>query len=157
MAYLVHLAVFISTTSILAVGLNLVVGYTGLLSVTHAAFYGIGAYTAAIFMTSLGVNFFLALLIAVVLTAICALLIGFVLSKFKGDYFALGSFGFNIIVFSIFLNAQGLTRGPLGIPGIDRPNLFGLSFSDNLSFLILVALTTVAIFYISKFITESSF
>ena len=157
MAYLVHLAVFISTTSILAVGLNLVVGYTGLLSVTHAAFYGIGAYTAAIFMTSLGVNFFLALLIAVVLTAICALLIGFVLSKFKGDYFALGSFGFNIIVYSIFLNAQGLTRGPLGIPGIPRPEIFGFVFKSNISYLILCVVFLIIVYFVAKWVVNSSF
>ena len=157
MAYLVHLAVFISTTSILAVGLNLVVGYTGLLSVTHAAFYGIGAYTPAIFMTSLWVNFFLALLIAVVLTAICALLIGFVLSKFKGDYFALGSFGFNIIVYSIFLNAQGLTRGPLGIPGIPRPEIFGFVFKSNISYLILCVVFLIIVYFVAKWVVNSSF
>ena len=86
-----------------------------------------------------------------------SLLIGYVLSKFKGDYYALGSFGFNVIVYSIFLNYQDLTRGPLGIPGIDRPNLFGFSFSDNLPFLVLVAIFATLIFFISKFIADSSF
>ena len=84
-------------------------------------------------------------------------MVGYVLSKFKGDYYALGSFGFNVIVYSIFLNAQDLTRGPLGIPGIRRPEIFGFSFSDNLLFLILVTLAALGIFYISKFITDSSF
>ena len=157
MEYLIHLAILGSIYVILGLSLNLVVGYTGLLSITQAAFYGIGAYATAILISSYNVNFFLSVVFGIVITAVISLLIGYVLSKFKGDYYALGSFGFNTIVFSIFLNWQGLTRGPLGIPGIDRPNLFGFSFSDNLSFLILVALVAVIIFYISKLITSSSF
>ena len=99
----------------------------------------------------------MALLIAVVLTAICALLIGFVLSKFKGDYFALGSFGFNIIVYSIFLNAQGLTRGPLGIPGIPRPEIFGFVFKSNISYLILCVVFLIIVYFVAKWVVNSSF
>ena len=157
MEYLIHLAILVSIYAMLGISLNLVVGYTGLLSITQAAFYGIGAYTTAILLTRYDINFFLSVGFGILITGVASFLIGYVLSKFKGDYYALGSFGFNVIVFSIFLNYQDLTRGPLGIPGIDRPNLFGFSFSDNLPFLILVALTAVAIFYISKFITSSSF
>jgi branched-chain amino acid transport system permease protein len=157
MEYLIHLAILGSIYVILGLSLNLVVGYTGLLSITQAAFYGIGAYTTAILLTVYDVNFFIALIIGCVITAGVSLLIGNVLSKFKGDYYALGSFGFNIIVFSIFLNAQELTRGPLGIPGISRPELFGFSFSNNLWFLLLAALAAVVAFFISQFITESSF
>ena len=58
MDYLIHLAIFVSIYAILALSLNLVVGFTGLLSVTHAAFYGIGAYAVAILSVSFGMNFF---------------------------------------------------------------------------------------------------
>jgi branched-chain amino acid transport system permease protein len=136
----------------------LVVGYTGLLSITQAAFYGIGAYMTAILMTSaLHINFFLALILGMIVSGLLSLLIGFVLSKFKDDYYALGSFGFNVIIYSIFLNWQSLTRGPLGIPGIPRPNLFGYIFSDNISFLILSVIFLVIIYFVSQFITNSSF
>lgn len=157
MEYLIHLAILGGIYAILGLSLNLVVGYTGLLSITQAAFYGIGAYVTAILLTSYDVNFFLSLILGVLITGIISLFIGFVLSKFKGDYYALGSFGFNVIVYSIFLNAQGLTRGPLGIPGIDRPSLFGFSFSENFTFLLLVVAISVVIFYLSSFITKSSF
>ena len=157
MEYLIHLAILGSIYTILAISLNLVVGYTGLLSITQAAFYGIGAYVTAILLTTYDINFFISIVLGALITAAVSLLIGYVLSKFKGDYYALGSFGFNVIVYSIFLNSQSLTRGPLGIPGIDRPNLFGLSFSDNFSFLILVAISAVLIFLIAKFISNSSF
>ncbi|NIA18440.1 MAG: branched-chain amino acid ABC transporter permease [Actinobacteria bacterium] len=157
MEYLIHLAILFSIYAILGISLNLVVGYTGLLSVTHAAFYGIGAYATAILLTTSGVNFFVSIIFGIILTAIISFLIGIVLSKFKGDYYALGSFGFNIIVFSIFLNWQELTRGPLGIPGISKPELFGIDFSSNLSFLILSSLFLALIYFISKFIVNSSF
>ena len=123
MEYFIHLGVLFVIYAGLAMSLDLIVGYTGLLSVTHAAFYGIGAYTTAILMTVYGVNFFPALLVGIVVASVLALLIGLVMSRFKDDYYALVSFGFNIIVFSIFLNWQDVTRGPLGIPGIGKPML----------------------------------
>ena len=135
--------------------LNLVVGYSGLLSDTHAAFYGVGAYTAAILLTTYGFSFLPALVIAVLVTGVVSFLIGLVLSRFGGDYYALGSFGFNIIVFSIFLNWQSVTSGPLGIPGIPRPEIFGLSFSDNTTFLGLVAVLALLTYLCAQFITSS--
>ncbi len=156
MDYFIHIAILIGIYSILALSLNLVVGYTGLLSVTQAAFYGIGAYVTAILLTSFGINFFLSVLAGMVITGVLSFAIGFVLSKFNGD-FALGSFGFNIIVFSIFLNWQSLTRGPLGIPGIAKPVLLGLDFGNNSVFLVLVAVFLLIVYLVSEFITSSSF
>ncbi len=157
MEYIVHLIILIGIYGILGLSLNLIVGYTGLLSVTQAAFYGIGAYATAILMTSLGLNFFLALILGIAITIVCSFLIGFVLSKFRGDYYALGSFGFNIIIYSIFLNWQDLTRGPLGIPGIKRPEIFGLNLTSNISFLVLVIIFLVGVYLLSRFIINSSF
>ena len=111
MDYIFHLATLSSIFAILAIGLNLVMGYTGLLSVCHAAFYGIGAYASAILMRSQGMNFFIAMGLGVVISVIVALLIGLVLSKFDGDYYALASLGFYVIVFGIMLNWEELTRG----------------------------------------------
>ena len=111
MEYLIHLAILFAIYGILGISLNLVVGYTGLLSVTHAAFYGIGAYATAILLTSFGINFFISVIVAIIISSIAALLIGLILSKFDDDYYALASFGFNIIIFSVFLNWQELTRG----------------------------------------------
>ena len=157
MEYLIHLAVLVAIYAILGVSLNLVVGYTGLLSVTHAAFYGIGAYTTALILTRTGLDFFVSVGLGVILVAIISLAIGVILSKFKDDYYALGSLGFNIIVFSILLNWQNLTRGPLGIPGIPRPILFGMKFSSNIAFLVLSILFFLIIYFISRFIVNSSF
>lgn len=157
MEYLTHLAILASTFAILALSLNLVVGYTGLLSVTHAAFFGLGAYTTAILGTRYGINFFVTVLLGIGIAMILGILIGRVLSKFRGDFVALGSVGFNIIVYSVFLNWQELTRGPLGIPGIKRPELFGFSFSENLWFLLLTVLAALLIYGVCRFIERSSF
>ena len=157
MEYFIHLAILFAIYSILGISLNLVVGYAGLPSMCHAAFFGIGAYASAILMTVFGMNFFLSVIFGIFFAAIISFLIGIVLSKFDNDYYALASFGFNIIIFSVFLNWQSLTRGPLGIPGIARPGLFGVDFSSNLSFLILVLLFLILIYFVSRFITRSPF
>ncbi len=160
MEYLIHIAILIAIYGILGLSLNLIVGYAGLISVTQAAFYGIGAYVTAILLTTAagnGMSFFFVLWLGMIVTAIISLLIGYVLSKFKDDYFALGSFGFNIIIYSIFLNWQSLTRGPLGIPGIPRPSFFGFTFSSNISFLILSAIILGLVYLVCAYITRSSF
>ena len=157
MDYLTHLGILFAIYAILGISLNLVVGYTGLLSMTHAAFYGIGAYVTAIFLTQFCINFFLSVILGIAIAGIISLFIGVVLSRFKNDYYALASFGFNIIFFSIFLNWQSLTKGSLGIPGIAKPSLFGIDFSSNLSFLILSLVILFLIYLISRFIVNSSF
>lgn len=161
MEYLIHLAILVGIYAILGLSLNLVVGFTGLLSVTQAAFYGLGAYASAILLTTYGLNFFLALALGMLLAAFASLLIGFVLSKFRGDYYALGSFGFNIIIYSVFLNWQSVTRGPLGIPGIPRPSLeignWKLEFTSNLSFLFLTFIFLLLTFLLCRWLTTSSF
>ena len=157
MEYLIHLAILVGIYATLGISLNLVVGYTGLLSITQAAFYGIGSYATAILLTGFGMNFFLSVIIGIAITIVVSFAIGFVLSRFRGDFFALGSFGFNIIIYSIFLNWQDLTRGPLGIPGIARPKLFGFALTENFHFLILVAVIVTIIYLISRYIVNSSF
>lgn len=157
MEYLIHLAILSAIYAILAISLNLVIGYTGLLSVTHAAFYGVGAYVTAIFLTSFGINFFLSVAIGVAISCVVALVSGIILSRFRDDYYALASFGLNVIIYSVFLNWQSVTRGPLGIPGIARPSILGSYLSSNTWFLVLSIVVLAAVYFLSHFITSSSF
>lgn len=142
---------------ILALSLNLVVGYTGLLSITHAAFYGIGAYAVAILSTTYHLNFFVAMLIGIMVATLTALALGVVLGKFRDDYYALVSFGFNIIAYSIFINWTNLTRGPLGIPGIRRPEIFDWVLRSNFYFLILCVLLVALVYFIVNRVTRCPF
>ena len=122
MNYLFHLLIMIEIYTILALSLNLVVGYIGLLSLSHAAFYGLGAYASTLLMTNVGFNFFPAIVFAIIITAVFSLCISYPALKLRGGYFAISSFAFQIIVFGILYNWVGLTRGPYGIAGIPRPN-----------------------------------
>ncbi len=157
MEYLIHLAILFAIYVPLAVSLNLVVGYTGLLSVTHAAFYGVGAYATTLLMVNFGWSFIPAVIVAMLFSGLLATIFGLILSRFRDDYYALVSFGFNIIVYSILLNWESLTRGPLGIPGIPRPEMFGFVFGSNFSFLLLSLALALGIYLISTGIVHSSF
>lgn len=156
MEYLIHIAILASIYGILGLSLNLIVGETGLLSVAHAAFFGIGAYAAALLMTVVGLNFFLAAILGIVFTGLIAAAIGIVFSQLSGVYYAFASLGFNVIAYNVFLNWQSVTRGPIGIPGIPRPSIFGVHLIENAAYLILVVIALVFTYWVCSFITRSS-
>ncbi|TSC86967.1 MAG: Uncharacterized protein G01um10148_72 [Parcubacteria group bacterium Gr01-1014_8] len=157
MEYLVHIAVLICIYGILGLSLNLAVGQAGLLSVTHAAFYGIGAYVVALLLIAVGLNFFIAVPIAMILAGVVALAVGVVFSRLREVYYVFGTLGFNIIAYSVFLNWDSVTRGPLGIPGIPRPEIFGFRFGENEFFLILATIFLAITYAVCQFVTSSSF
>ncbi|MBI3589055.1 MAG: branched-chain amino acid ABC transporter permease [Candidatus Liptonbacteria bacterium] len=157
MAYLIHLLILFAIYGILGLSLNLVMGYTGLLSVTHGAFFGIGAYATAILMTHAGLNFFVALIVGLVLSGVVSFIIGAILSRLSGDYFVLGTVGLNYLIVTVLINWSDLTRGPLGIAGIHKPHFFGLSFSDTPAFLVLSLIFLALTFLVARFVVNSSF
>jgi branched-chain amino acid transport system permease protein len=155
-AYLIHLLILIGIYLILAISLQLSVGFTGLLNLGHIAFYAIGAYTSALLALN-GFPFWFCFLSAGILAMIFGFLLSFPTNKLKGDYLALATMGFSFVVYAVLLNWTSLTRGPLGLPGIPKPKILGISFSDNLSFLILVAIISLISYLIIKRITISPF
>jgi branched-chain amino acid transport system permease protein len=136
MTYIWHILILISLYSVLSMSLNITAGYTGLLSLCHAAFYGIGAYTTTILMIDRGWSFIPALVIASLLTSVLSLVIAIPALRLKGDYFVLGTWGFQIIVYSVIYNWMGLTRGPFGISEIPAPRIFGFQINSSLRYLI---------------------
>jgi len=155
-AYIIHLLILIGIYLILAISLQLALGFNGLLNLGHIAFFGIGAYTSALLALN-GTPFFICFIAA----GIIAMIFGFILSiptnKLKGDYLALATMGFTFVIYAILLNWTKLTRGPLGLPGIPRPSLFGLVFSSNFSFLILTAVIAIVSYFIIYRIIKSPF
>lgn len=139
MNYLWHILNMIGIYAILAASLNLVAGYTGLLSLCHAAFYGLGAYITTLLMVCAGLNFFWAMGCAVLLTAISSLLIAVPSLRLRGDYFVLATLGFQIIVSSVLYNCVALTRGPYGISGIPVPKVFDLEINSVSLFFLFTA------------------
>lgn len=142
MDYLFHILIMINIYMILTLSLNIALGYTGLLSLCHAAFYGIGAYITTLLMVFVGMAFIPAAILAVIGTMIFSLIIGVPSLRLRGDYFILATLGFQIIVFVILNNWTGLTRGQFGIPGIPRPEIFGWKTNTLTDFFILSAIIT---------------
>ncbi|MDX1922290.1 MAG: high-affinity branched-chain amino acid ABC transporter permease LivM [Alphaproteobacteria bacterium] len=126
--YVLDVVTLILTYMVLAYGLNLVVGLTGLLDLGFAAFYGLGAYAFALLALQLGLNFWVALPLASIIAGVAAFLIGITVLRLRGDYFAVVTLGFAEILRIVLLNWVSLTGGPNGINGVPRPSLFGLSF-----------------------------
>jgi branched-chain amino acid transport system permease protein len=155
-AYLIHLAIIIGIYSVLALSLQLALGYTGLLNMGHIAFFAIGAYTSAL-LTLNGVPFIIAFFLAGIISAFFGFLISIATNKFKGDYLAIATLAFTFVIYSVALNWTSLTRGPLGLPGIPKPSVFGIDFSSNLSFLVLTAFVALAVYLIIKRIVDSPF
>lgn len=124
-AYIMQLVINILIYTILAMGLNLLTGFTGILSLGHAAFFGIGAYTAAILNTRLDLPFIVTLVCAIIVAGIFGAILAIPALRVKGSYLVLLTIGFGEVVRLLLVNWIDLTRGPSGIVGIDYPD-FGL-------------------------------
>jgi len=114
---------------ILGLGLNVVVGLSGLLVLGYGGFYAIGAYTFAMLNQYYGLGFWTCLPIAGLMAAAAGFLLGFPVLRLRGDYLAIVTLGFGEIVRILLLNNTSLTGGPNGISQIPKPTLFGLEFS----------------------------
>ena len=137
MNYVVLLLTGLCIYAILTLSLNLLVGYTGIPSFAHGAFFGIGAYMVALAMVRLGVPFLLAVLLAVIGTGVVAALVGVPALRLGGDYFFLACFAIIFIVTRILFNWQDVTNGPYGVYGIPKPSFFGATVGSGLPFLLL--------------------
>jgi branched-chain amino acid transport system permease protein len=129
-------------------GLNLTVGYAGQISLGQAAFFGIGAYTAAILMTKLGLSFWVVLPMAAIVCFVVGLIVGFPALRVQHHYLAFATLGFNVLVFLVIRNEEWLTGGTFGISSIPRPSLFGVALDKAIPYyyLTLVSLVVLAAF-----------
>lgn len=157
MEYFLHIIILIGIYVILSVSLNLLVGYSGLLSIAHAAFYGVGAYVAALMAINLQSSFLLNLICAVFISGILGVLVGFPSLRIHDDYFAIATFGFQVITFSILNNWVSFTGGPMGLPGIPQANLFGWALETQLDYLFLLSIFCFIVVWISHRIAHSPF
>ncbi|PIJ90544.1 high-affinity branched-chain amino acid ABC transporter permease LivM [Erwinia sp. OLFS4] len=117
----------------LGLGLNVVVGLSGLLVLGYGGFYAIGAYTFALLNHYFGLGFWQCLPLAGLLSALFGLLLGYPVLRLRGDYLAIVTLGFGEIVRILLLNNTALTGGPNGIAQIPKPTLFGLEFGRRVS------------------------
>lgn len=120
--------------AIIAVGLNLLMGYAGQISLGHAAFYGLAAYTSAIATSTFMLPIWAGGLIALALVCVVAFLIGIPTLKLSGHYLGMATLGFGVIVFIVLNESVELTGGPSGFVGIPRLELFGYTFASDISY-----------------------
>ena len=137
-AYYLRILIYIGIYTILALSLNLINGYTGLFSIGHAAFYGIGAYSSALLTLRLGIPFIAALPLSGLIAGLFGFLMGIPTLRLSGIFLTLATLGFNIIYVLLMVNLEGLTRGPLGIAGIPTPKILSYSFSHQVDYYYLV-------------------
>jgi branched-chain amino acid transport system permease protein len=146
--YTLHLSILAGIAVILALSLNLLMGYVGELSLGHAAFYGLGGYTSALLSMSLGVPVWLGMLGAMPVPALVALAIGPVVLRLRGAYFVIVTMSFSLILQLIAVNWVELTNGPMGILGIPYPMVGGMELSSKAAYFYLVAAWAVVTFWI---------
>ena len=140
MDYLLHILILINIYIILSISLNLIAGYTGLISIAHAAFYGVGAYVAAIMALNFNSPFMINIVISLILSGLMGILIGVPSIRIQEDYFVIVTFAFQVIIFNVINNWTSFTGGPMGIPGIPQPVIFGFKVSSSLGFLLLAVI-----------------
>ena len=119
--YVAHLMVLGSLSALLAVGLNVALGFAGLFSFAQGAFYGIGAYVSALLVLSWGARFWTAFLAAGVAAGLAGFLLGLLTIRLGGHYLAIATFAFQEIVIVVIRNWDSVTKGPLGLSGVPGP------------------------------------
>jgi branched-chain amino acid transport system permease protein len=119
--YVMHLVIMSGVYVVFALSYDIVVGYLGMLSLAHPAFYGVGAYTSVLLVMDLGVPFGPAFVLAGLLAALVALVVGYPALRLSYHSFAIVTLAFTLIVRIVWINWVSLTNGPMGIPGVPRP------------------------------------
>lgn len=157
MEYILHLLIFIVFYTLLAQSLNLSAGLTGLVSLAHAGFYGIGAYTTAILSQQFQLPFWINLPIAMFVCMIISLFVSLIALRTVDDYFIICTLGIQVVIFSLMNNWMKLTNGPLGIPGIPSISLFGIAFNGKISFLLLSTFFMLVVWYVLNNLFNSAF
>lgn len=153
--YVMRIIIISGIYIILATSLNLLTGFTGQVSLGHAAFYGIGAYTSAILTINYDLPFLIALMIAGLFAAFFGFLLGLPTLRLEGTYLSIVTLGFCEIARIVELNWMSLTRGPMGIPGIPSPKIFGLIIDqDNEYFYLIFILAAVTIIVVNNIINS---
>jgi branched-chain amino acid transport system permease protein len=153
--YIFTILILIGIYSIVAFGLCLLIGYAGQISLGHAAFFGIGAYTSGVLTTHYQISPWLAIVIGMAATFLIAYVIGIPILKLKGHFLALATLGINIIFYILILGLNQWTGGAAGLVGIPTLSLFGVSLLDKVYFYFFVWAVALVILLLSLNIVRS--
>ncbi|MBI4610183.1 MAG: branched-chain amino acid ABC transporter permease [Candidatus Rokubacteria bacterium] len=153
--YQLSVGVFIAIHAVVTIGLCLLMGYAGQISLGHAAFYGLGAYTSGLLTTKFGVDPWLAMAAAIGLTGAIAYAFGGPILRLRGHYLAMATLAFGIIVYLAFVEFKDFTGGPSGLPGIPRLAIGGFAFDNDAKFFYLAWAAVVAALLVSLNLVNS--
>jgi len=153
--YHLSVIIMIGFYSIIIIGLNLVLGNTGQISLGQSGFFGIGAYCSAIYCVYFGVNVWLAMLLAGFTAALFGYAVGFASVRLKGHYLAMATLGFGVIVTIVLMESTTVTGGAGGFPEfIPNPSIGKFSFNTDTKFYFLVSAVVIIIYICSSNISN---
>lgn len=156
-SYLLNLAVLICISSILSVSLNFIIGYAGIYSLAHAAFFGVSAYAGALVALHLTTDILVAIPLAMALCALLSLTISLPSLRVRGEYFVAASLGLQVIAFTVFEQWQSVTGGLGGLTAIPIATIFGLKIRSLAAYLGLAAICLAAVTTATVALVRSSF
>lgn len=130
--FVLRVASLVFIYAVVNIGLNLLTGYTGQLSVGQAGFFGIGAYTTALLSIHLHTSLVVDFIVAALVAAVVGILLGLPILRLKGQYLVMATLGFNEVI-RLVASTADFTGGPNGLPGISSPSLFGYVFHSAAS------------------------
>jgi branched-chain amino acid transport system permease protein len=155
--YIVSILISIMIFGVLALSLDLLIGYTGLFSIAQAALFGAGAYASALAAQHLGIGFWGGIGAAMVFGALISTLVAIPSLRVSGDYLVLASFGVQVVLSGLFLNLDDLTGGSGGLRAIPRPEILGHRISGGGEYFALYGAIALAVFLALRHITRSPF
>jgi branched-chain amino acid transport system permease protein len=152
--YYFHTGIMVGIMVMMALGFNLLFGYTGQISLAHASFYAIGAYTSTLLEVNTGLSFWLSTALGIALAALVAIIVGVPTLRLKDHYLALATLSFCMVTQLFLVNAKSFTGGSEGVMGIKSPTLFGMTLKGG-SYYYLVLVLTLLIFIVIRNIVNS--
>jgi branched-chain amino acid transport system permease protein len=156
MDYAIYIGTLIAIYATLAISLNLLVGYTGLISVAQAGVYGIGAYVTALLALHVTNDLLVSLLLSAAAGVLASLIVALPSLRLRNEYFLIATMGFQSIIFALFMNLD-VTGGPNGLYNIPAPTLFGFSIKTGLGKFALAAGLAVLCYWLALRVTGSPF
>jgi len=154
--YLVRILTMISLYSMLSLSLNLLTGFTGLVSIGHAGFCAVGGYTSALLWQAFGLPWIVTALCGMVMAGIVGLMLAAPTSRLSGSYLTIATLGFGEIIKMVALNWQSLTGGPLGVNHIERPEFFGITLttSNGGFFYLSIVMTAIITLFVYRIVNS---
>ncbi len=133
--FVLHVLIVASIFIILAVSMDLILGYAGMVQIGHGAFFALGAYASAIITIRFDVPFYVGFIAAGIVAGIVGFIVAASMIKVSSDYFALATYGLAVITYTVLMNWDSLTRGPIGLRGLPPVELFGRTIWGGSGFL----------------------